>query len=85
MRTASEETLDGFDPVGNERLTAVVGIVLLILTVVELVTIPLGVHRSCRCNHVAFENEAAQRRPALNGTPKILTREHTRSRNHARR
>jgi hypothetical protein len=32
------------NPVGNERLTAATGIVLLLLTVVELVTIPLGVH-----------------------------------------
>ncbi len=37
--------MERFDPVGNERLTAVVGIVLLILTVVEFATIPLGVHR----------------------------------------
>jgi hypothetical protein len=34
-----------FNPVGNERLTAVVGIVVLLLTVVELGTILLGVHR----------------------------------------
>ncbi len=33
------------DPVGNERLTAVTGIVLLVLTVVEGATILLGVHR----------------------------------------
>jgi hypothetical protein len=37
--------LERFDPVGNERLTAVVGIVLLILTVVEFATIVLGVRR----------------------------------------
>ena len=43
--TAAEETLERFDPVGNERLTAIVGIVLLVLTVVEFATIPLGVHR----------------------------------------
>ena len=43
--TAADETSERFDPVGNERLTAVVGIVLLVLTVVELTTIPLGVHR----------------------------------------
>ena len=44
-RPAAEERLERFDPVGNERLTAVVGIVLLVLTVVELATILLGVHR----------------------------------------
>jgi hypothetical protein len=32
------------DPTGNERLTAGVGIVLLLLKAVELVTILLGVH-----------------------------------------
>ena len=32
------------NPVGNERLTATTGIVLLVLTLVELATIPLGVH-----------------------------------------
>jgi hypothetical protein len=37
--------MERFDPVGNERLTAIVGIALLILTVVEFATIPLGVHR----------------------------------------
>ena len=42
---AVETTIERFDPVGNERLTAVVGIVLLILTAVEFATIPLGVHR----------------------------------------
>jgi hypothetical protein len=44
-RATAETTLQRFDPVGNERLTAIVGIALLILTVVELATIPLGVHR----------------------------------------
>ena len=34
-----------FNPIGNERLTAAVGIVLLVLTGIELLTIPLGVHR----------------------------------------
>ena len=34
-----------FNPVGNERLTASVGMVVLVLTVVELGTILLGVHR----------------------------------------
>jgi hypothetical protein len=37
-------TVDRFNPMGNERLTAGVGIVLLVLTLVELATIPLGVH-----------------------------------------
>jgi hypothetical protein len=41
---SAEETLERFDPVGNERLTAVVGIVLLVLTVVEFATIVFGVH-----------------------------------------
>ena len=41
---SAEETLERFDPVGNERLTAVVGIVLLVLPVVEFATIVLGVH-----------------------------------------
>ncbi len=41
----AEETSERFDPVGNEHLTAVVGIVLLVLTVVELASIVLGVHR----------------------------------------
>ena len=39
-----ERTPDRFNPVGNERLTAGVGIVLLLLTLVELATILLGVH-----------------------------------------
>jgi hypothetical protein len=39
-----EETLDRFDPVGNERLTALAGIVLVALTVVEFATIVFGVH-----------------------------------------
>ena len=43
--TGGEETSERFDPVGNERLTAIVGIVLLVLTVVELATIVFGVHR----------------------------------------
>jgi hypothetical protein len=38
------ERSEHFDPIGNERLTAGVGIVLLLLTTVELVTILLGVH-----------------------------------------
>jgi hypothetical protein len=38
--SASEQ----FNPVGNERLTAGIGIVLLFLTLVELATILLGVH-----------------------------------------
>ena len=42
---AVEETAERFDPVGNERLTAVVGMVLLVLSVVELATIVLGVHQ----------------------------------------
>ncbi len=42
---AAEGTRERFDPAGNERLTAIVGIALLILTVVEFATIPLGVHR----------------------------------------
>ena len=42
---AAEEWLERFDPVGNERLTGVVGVVLFVLTVVELATIVLGVHR----------------------------------------
>ena len=37
--------MERFDPVGNERLTAIVGIVLLVLTVVEFATIVFGVHR----------------------------------------
>ena len=42
---ATEERPERFDPVGNERLTAVVGIALLVLTVVEFATIVFGVHR----------------------------------------
>jgi hypothetical protein len=42
---AVEETMGRFDPVGNERLTAVVGVVLFVLTVLEFATIVLGVHR----------------------------------------
>jgi len=38
-------TQERSNPVGNERLTAGVGIVLLVLTVVELGTILFGVHR----------------------------------------
>jgi hypothetical protein len=38
------ERSGAFDPIGNERLTAGVGIVLLLLTAVEFVTILLGVH-----------------------------------------
>jgi hypothetical protein len=38
------ERPEPFNPVGNERLTAVIGIVGLVLTVIELATIPLGVH-----------------------------------------
>ena len=33
-----------FNPVGNERLTAAVGVALLVLTLIELTTIVLGVH-----------------------------------------
>jgi hypothetical protein len=39
-----ERTSKRFNPVGNERLTAGVGIVVLLLTLVELATILLGVH-----------------------------------------
>jgi len=53
-RPAAEERLERFDPVGNERLTAVVGIVLLVLTVVELATILLVCIGSCRCTFVGF-------------------------------
>jgi hypothetical protein len=38
------ERSEPFNPVGNERLTAVIGIVVLVLTLIELATIPLGVH-----------------------------------------
>jgi hypothetical protein len=38
------ERSEPFDPIGNERLTAGVGIVLLLLTAVEFATILLGVH-----------------------------------------
>jgi hypothetical protein len=38
-------TADRLNPVGNERLTAGVGILLLLLTLVEIATILLGVHR----------------------------------------
>ena len=44
-RFAGARSPQRFNPIGNERLTAAVGVVLLILTVVELATIPLGVHR----------------------------------------
>ena len=40
-----ERSPERFNPVGNERLTAGVAIVLLVLTVVELGTILFGVHR----------------------------------------
>ena len=40
-----ERSPERFNPVGNERLTAGGGIVLLVLTVIELGTILFGVHR----------------------------------------
>jgi hypothetical protein len=39
-----EEPVDRVNPVGNERLTAAVGVLLLIPIIVELATIILGVH-----------------------------------------
>src|SRR5215472_2551364 len=39
-----ERASERFNPVGNERLTAGVGIVVLLLTLVEIATILLGVH-----------------------------------------
>ena len=49
-----ERTSERFNPVGNERLTAGVGIAVLLLTLVELATILLGVH-SFMSLHVSSE------------------------------
>lgn len=40
----SDRAPDPFNPVGNERLTAGVGVVLLVLTLIELATVLFGVH-----------------------------------------
>ena len=44
LRPVDPRTSERFNPVGNERLTAGIGIVLLVLTAVQLLTILLGVH-----------------------------------------